>query len=171
MRWGGAFIHQRHLSNPSIARFNGWWGNDVSSRFAMAKEFQPFQSAEAWLVSNSPVLLLAALRGSCEIFDKVSMHSLRQKGDAMTLFAEELLSESLSDKVQIKSPSDPLRRGNQLSIVLDGDGKKVVAALKEKNVIVDYREPNVIRFAFAPLYNRFQDITNFVRVLYGELTG
>jgi kynureninase len=165
---GGAFIHEKHLANPSLNRFNGWWGNELSTRFLMEKRFRPYKSADAWQISNSPIFSMASLRGALELFDKTSIKELREKGDRMTAFCEKLLLKYLAHKVAIVSPSDLAKRGNQLSLNIQGNGQQMVAALKAKNIIVDFREPNIIRFACAPFYNRFQEVVCFVKALHDE---
>src|SRR5437763_3820366 len=89
---GGVFVHERHASSD-LPRFEGWWGHDKARRFEMEPRFNPIPGAEAWQLSNPPVLQLAALRASMELFDRATMHALRRKGDLLTGYLEWLLKD------------------------------------------------------------------------------
>ena len=82
----GCFVHERHLGDASIPRLAGWWGNDPQKRFRMHLEpdFVPVQSADGWQLSNPPILALAPLRASLEIFDQAGIQALRQKSLGLT---------------------------------------------------------------------------------------
>ncbi|WP_257172277.1 kynureninase [Colwellia sp. M166] len=165
----GCFVHQRHVENTELNRFAGWWGHDKSSRFKMENTFKPIPTAEGWQLSNPPVLSLAAVRGS---FDTISlaggMPALRKKSLLLTDYMMRLIKAELGEKIRIITPQAPAERGCQLSLMLnvDGlDGKAMFNALEENGVTTDWREPNVIRVAPVPLYNNFQDVYHFVRIL------
>jgi len=165
----GCFVHQRHVENTELNRFAGWWGHDKSSRFKMENNFKPIPTAEGWQLSNPPVLSLAAVRGS---FDTITlaggMPALRKKSLLLTDYMIELIEAELGDKIRIITPKDAAERGCQLSLMVNVaglDGKAMFNALEENGVTTDWREPNVIRVAPVPLYNRFQDIYHFVSIL------
>jgi len=157
----GIFVHERHAHDFELPRFAGWWGHDKQSRFKMPPDFIPEAGAEGWQMSNPPILAMAALRASLEHFAEVGMSALRQKSLRLTSFLERCLHEVLSDKVQIITPTDSKHRGCQLSLrIKDGD-KKVFERLTAKDVIADWREPDVIRVAPVPMYNSFMDAYEF----------
>ncbi len=165
----GCFVHQKHVENTELNRFAGWWGHDKSSRFKMENTFKPIPSAEGWQLSNPPVLSLAAVRGS---FDTISlaggMPALRKKSLLLTDYMMRLIKTELGNKIRIITPQAPTERGCQLSLMVnvDGlDGKAMFNALEKNGVTTDWREPNVIRVAPVPLYNNFQDVYHFVRIL------
>ena len=166
---GGCFVHSMHHEKSSIHRFAGWWGHDKDSRFKMGDQFIPSKSVEAWQLSNPPILSVAAIRASLQIFREVGgMDPLRKKSLALTGYLEFLLKNQLDDNLQIVSPSNPEHRGCQLSIQLQANperSKRVFHFLREKGVTTDWREPNVMRVAPVPLYNRFLDVYNFVALL------
>ncbi len=165
---GGVFIHERH-ANWDGPRFAGWWGHDKETRFDMGPDFDPIIGAEGWQISNAPILPMACLRKSMDIFDEVGMIALRKKSENLTGYLEFLLN-TFEDKVSIITPSDPKDRGCQLSIIIHKDGKKVFKQLGERGLICDWREPDVIRLAPAPLYNSFSDVycaVNIIRSLVG----
>lgn len=166
----GLFVHEKHLSNPEIHRFAGWWGHDKASRFQMEKGFKPIQSAESWQLSNAPVLGMAAHLASLELFHQAGMEAIGQKRDTLTSFLEfviEDVSANNSEKVQFEiiTPKDSSKRGAQLSILAKGQGKSLFDALTKLGVIADWREPNVIRIAPAPLYNSYEDCYQFGQLL------
>ncbi len=162
---GGAFIHERHANSFDLPRFSGWWGHNKVTRFGMRDDFDPLPGAEGWQLSNPPILSLAAIRSSLDIFDQVGMTALVTKSRKLTGFMEELLKE-LGDAIEIITPNNPDERGCQLSIQINaGNGKQVFQSISEKGVIADWREPDVIRVAPVPLYNTFQDVFDFVLLL------
>ncbi len=164
----GAFVHERHAS-ADIPRFEGWWGNDPAERFAMGREFVPKPDADAWQLSNPPILSMTPLKSSLAIFQEVGIEALRAKSLALTGYMEELLDERCGSRVQVVSPADPAQRGGHLSLVVDGADRTLLSKLMEADVVVDFREPNVIRAAPAPSYVTFHDVWRFVDVLAGLL--
>jgi kynureninase len=166
----GAFVHERHLANNDLPQFAGWWGHDKNTRFLMDKTFVPMETAERWQISNAPVLSMAACRASLDIFAEVGMSALVQKSALLTDYLEFVVSElnrKHADCLQIITPSE--RRGCQLSIVAHGHGKPLLEKMMAQGIVPDWREPNVIRCAPVPLYNSFEDIWRFGRILDGLL--
>ena len=164
---GGAFVHERH-ARAKLPRFAGWWGHDKSSRFLMGPEFVPTPGADGWQLSNPPILALAPLRVSLEVFHRAGMARLREKSLKLTGYLEWLVQSQLTDVLEVVTPADPARRGAQLSIrVLGGRerGRALFEHLMEHGVIGDWREPDVIRISPAPLYNRFADCLAFVEAV------
>lgn len=163
----GCFVHERYALDYALPRFAGWWGHDKQSRFDMGPDFRPIPGAEGWQLSNPPILSLAPLIASLEIFDAVGMPALRDKSLALTGFLAELLERRLAGAVRILTPREPAQRGCQLSLTLNESsrGKAVFESLRSAGVICDWREPAVIRVAPVPLYNRFTDVLRFVEHL------
>ena len=160
---GGAFVHERHAT-ATLPRFAGWWGHDKTTRFQMGPQFMPTPGADGWQLSNPPILALAPLRVSLQIFRRAGMQALREKSLKLTGYLEWLVRTQLSDVLEIVTPADPARRGAQLSIrVLGGRerGRALFEYLMEHGIIGDWREPDVIRISPAPLYNRYADCLAF----------
>ncbi|HEY6763527.1 MAG TPA: kynureninase [Candidatus Sulfotelmatobacter sp.] len=158
---GGCFVHERH-GRTTLPRFAGWWGHDDKTRFEMPARFQPMPGAEGWQLSNPPILALAALRSSIDIFHEVGMDRLRAKSLLLTGFLEFLLRNVRSNAFSIASPLEPHRRGAQLSLRVLGKTRKWSAQLAASGVIGDWREPDIFRVAPVPLYNSFQEVYGFV---------
>lgn len=166
----GIFVHQRHEYNPELPRFAGWWGYDKETRFLMEPGFNPMRGAEGWQLSNAPVLGMAAHLASLDIFEAAGMERIGTKRDRMTAFLEYVIddiSERNKDRVtfEIITPREIKKRGAQLSILVHGQGKALFDALSEEGVVADWREPNVIRIAPAPLYNSYEDCYWFGQLL------
>lgn len=169
----GCFVHENHHKDESLPRFAGWWGHDKSTRFKMENEFKPMHSAEAWQLSNPPVLSLAAIRGSLDTIKKAGgIKALREKSLKLTGFMRYLLETEIPGRINILTPSDTQYSGSQLSLTVrlnekdDPErGKRVFTALEDAGVTGDWRYPNVIRVAPVPQYNSFNDVFRFVEIL------
>jgi kynureninase len=164
----GAFVHERHAMNRELPRLAGWWGNDPATRFRLHldPEFVPVQSADAWQVSNPPILSMAPLRAVLAIFDEAGgMEPLRAKSVKLTAYLEFLLTEIGSKKFTVITPHDPDARGCQLSILAHQHPKKLHDELTAAGVKCDFREPNIIRVAPTPLYNTFHEVWRFAKIL------
>jgi kynureninase len=163
----GAFVHEKH-HRAALPQFAGWWGNDPASRFRMGPEFEPVASADRWALSNPPIFSLTPLKSSLALFDRAGMGALRAKSLALTAYMEGLIT-ALAPRVRVRTPSDPAQRGCQLSLVVPGSSRELQRALLVRGIVCDFREPDVMRAAPAPLYNTFHDVWRFVREL-GNLT-
>lgn len=160
---GGAFVHERH-ARTTLPRFAGWWGHDKTTRFQMGPDFVPTYGADGWQLSNPPILALAPLRVSLEIFVRAGMSNLREKSLRLTGYLEWLVQTQLSDVLEVVTPDDPARRGSQLSIRVKGGrarGRALFEYLMEQGIVGDWREPDVIRISPTPLYNRYADCVAF----------
>ncbi|MCC5917659.1 MAG: kynureninase [Cryomorphaceae bacterium] len=164
----GVFVHQKHHKKKDLHRFAGWWGHDKSSRFDMPEDFVPIPSAEAWQLSNPPILGMTALLASLELFDQAGMKALREKAVKLNKylrFVVNEISERSGVSINIITPEEEKAHGCQLSLVFPKNGKALFDILTAQGVIADWREPDVIRMAPVPLYNRFQDIYEFGKKL------
>ena len=164
----GAFIHERHATNTRLPRFAGWFGNDPNTRFKLhlEPEFIPVASADAWQISNPPIFSMAPLRASLSIFQEAGgMETLRAKSTKLTGYLQFLIEQIGSRKFSIITPSDPNARGAQLSIQAHEHPKQLHDELVAAGVKCDFREPNVIRAAPAPLYNTFHEVWRFAQIL------
>src|SRR5437660_5473910 len=164
----GAFLHERHATNIELPRLAGWFGNDPNARFRLhlEPEFIPVPSADGWQISNPPILSMAPLRASLAIFDQAGgMESLRAKSMKLTGYLDFLLTEIGSKKFTVITPREPGARGCQLSILAHEHPKKLFEELQIAGVKCDFREPNVVRVAPTPLYNTFDEVWRFAKIL------
>ncbi len=165
----GLFVHEKHAKNKDLPRFAGWWGHDKAERFQMKPGFQPIEGAEGWQLSNAPVLGMAAHNASLDIFEKVGTKAIFEKRDDITAYLEFVINEisNSSEKAEFEiiTPKNPKKRGAQLSILAHGQGKALFDAMANQGVVADWREPNVIRIAPAPLYNSYEDVYRFGQIL------
>ncbi len=158
---GGCFVHERHANNENLNRFAGWWGHNKKTRFNMRHEFDALPGAEGWQLSNPPILSMAAIRASLDTFTEAGFENLRKKSEKLTGYLEFLLDEMKNDAINVITPRNPEERGCQLSIQVKNADKSLHTKLTEAGVISDWREPDVIRVAPAPLYNSFEDVFHF----------
>jgi kynureninase len=164
----GAFVHERHATNPKLPRLGGWFGNDPETRFRMQlePEFVPVASADGWQISNPPIFSMAPLRASLAIFDEAGgMQPLREKSVKLTGYLQFLLEHAGSHRFTVITPRAPDERGCQLSILAHQNPKELHKELEAAGVKADFREPNVIRAAPTPLYNSFHDVWRFAQIL------
>ena len=180
---GGIYVHERHATNKELPRFAGWWGNDPTERFKMPHQFVPVASADSWQLSNAPILPMAALRASLELFEEAGINRLATKSFALTTFLLFVIRDVLKKKnkeelIQILTPFESQKRGCQLSLQFNENGRAIFDQLTNAGVVADWREPDqagrgsgVIRIAPVPLYNSFEDIFKFGKLLEGALLG
>ncbi|MEO6967888.1 MAG: kynureninase [Rhodanobacteraceae bacterium] len=155
----GCFVHARH-AREELPRLAGWWGHDEATRFQMRPQFDPAPGADGWQLSNPPILALAPLRVSLEIFQRAGMQRLREKSEHLTGYLEWLINMQLADTLEILTPAEPERRGAQLSVRVRAGreaGRSLFEYLNAHGVLGDWREPDVMRLSPAPLYNTYRD--------------
>ncbi|HVS35290.1 MAG TPA: kynureninase [Gemmataceae bacterium] len=170
---GGCFVHEKYGDDLSLPRLAGWWGNDPATRFRMQLEpvFTPKVGADGWQISNPPILSMAPLRAALALFDDAGMTALRAKSERLTAYFEFLLDRLPPGRFVQITPRDPAQRGCQLSLTVHDRPRALVEKLETEGVVCDFREPNVVRAAPAPLYNSYHDVWTFVDVLgrfFGE---
>ena len=171
---GGCFVHARHAHRPDLPRLAGWWGHDAARRFAMRPQFEPMAGAAGWQVSNPPILSMAPLLASLELFARARPERLQEKSRALTALLERTLRAQLGDRIEIITPASPQARGAQLSVRLDlprERAQRCHEALMRAGVIHDWREPDVLRLAPVPLYNSFADVIGAVEALEAALSA
>ncbi|EDP71551.1 kynureninase [Flavobacteriales bacterium ALC-1] len=167
----GCFVHERHAYDKSLNRFTGWWSHNKQTRFNMRHEFDVLPGAEGWQLSNPPILSMAAIKASLDMFNNVGMDKLLAKSKKLTGYFEFLLKELGEDVIRIITPENPNERGCQLSIQVLNADKKLHDKLTEAGVISDWREPDVIRCAPVPLYNSFEDVYQMVEKMKNILNN
>lgn len=162
---GGIFVHEKWSSKSQTPRLGGWWGNDEKTRFKMEKGFHAKPDASGWNISTTPVFNMIGLKASLEIFDQAGMTNIRNKSIRLTAYLEFLLMQVPQLRFEIITPASIDERGAQLSLYFKDNGRAIHDKMLENGIIVDYREPGVIRVAPAPLYCSFQDVYQFYSIL------
>ncbi|REH52579.1 kynureninase [Tenacibaculum gallaicum] len=162
---GGLFVHEKHAHNKDLPRFAGWWNHNKETRFNMRQPFDVMAGGEGWQLSNPPILSMAAIRASLDMFEEVGMEALRAKSEKLTGYFEYLINQIDTASIKIITPSNPKERGCQLSIQVKDADKSLHKKLTENNIITDWREPDVIRCAPVPMYNSFEDVFRMVETL------
>ncbi|RMG35571.1 MAG: kynureninase [Methanobacteriota archaeon] len=163
----GAFVHEKHFEE-NLPRFEGWWGNKKETRFLMREEMETAYGAEAWQISNVPILSLVPLKSSIGMIKEIGMEKLRRKSVTLTGYLVFLLDKIDDDRIYI-TPRDPNQRGCQVSIHIKERGKELFKAITKRGIICDWREPDVIRVAPVPLYNSYQEVFRFYNIFRQEL--
>ncbi len=161
---GGIYVNESHCVNTNITRFEGWWGNNESTRFQMKKVFDPQKSAGAWQMSNAQIFPMALHNASLDVFMQAGLENLFAKSKMLTNYFEFLMNK-IEGAFEIITPNKPNERGCQLSLLTNKNGKQLFDKLSENGVVADWREPNVIRMAPVPLYNSFEDLWNIYNIL------
>ncbi len=163
----GAFVHARH-ARAALPRLQGWWGRDEATRFQMRPEFDPAPGAEGWQLSNPPILALAPLRPALELFQCAGIRRLRAKSEHLTGYLAWLIETRLGDVLEIRTPSEPARRGAQLSVRVRAGraaGQSLFEHLTRHGIVGDWREPDVMRIAPTPMYNTFADCLRYAQAV------
>ncbi|MGB1268328.1 MAG: kynureninase [Flavobacteriaceae bacterium] len=162
---GGLFVHEKHAHNKALNKFSGWWSHNKSTRFNMRQELDIIPGAEGYQLSNPPILSMAAIKASLDMFTKVGMTALREKSEQLTGYFEFLINQIETDRIKIITPTNPKERGCQLSVQVKNADKSLHKALTDNHIITDWREPDVIRCAPVPMYNSFEDVFKMVEKL------
>ncbi len=165
---GGVYVHERYASDPATARLGGWWGNDEEGRFKMEKGFKAKSNASGWNISTAQILNMVSLKASLELFEEAGMENLRAKSVQLTAWLEFLLQQLKNINFEIITPAAPEARGAQVSLYFKEQGREIHDKMIEKGIIVDYREPGVIRVAPAPMYCSYEDVYRFYEILRDE---
>jgi kynureninase len=164
-------VHERH-HGADVHRLAGWWGHNKDNRFKMGPAFEPIASAEAWQVSNAPVLSMAAQKAALALFDQVDLAAHRAKGLDLAgrcMAMLDALSVELEEPLEILTPRADAQRGCQVSVKFAKRDRSFFDALVAQGVVADWREPGTIRMAFIPFYNSYSDLARLEQILRQSL--
>lgn len=154
---GGAFVHERH-HHIDLPRLAGWWGHDKASRFQMGPAFSATVGAQGWQLSNPPILQMAALRASMDVFDRAGIANLRARGDRLTAYLLWWIDQLPPERAELLTPRAPNRRGSMLTLRVQGQAELAALQLLARGIAVDFRQPDILRLTPAPLYARWADV-------------
>jgi kynureninase len=162
---GGAYLHEKYARDKDFVRLGGWWGNDEASRFRMEKGFIAKPNADGWNMSTAQVFNMVSLKASLAIFEEAGIGAILSKSKELTGYLHFLLRSLDNLRFQIITPAEPQRRGAQLSLYFEERSKEIHQKMLDAGIVVDYREPGVIRVAPSPLYNSFEEVYRFYHIL------
>jgi kynureninase len=143
------------LRNP----LPGWLGHARPFDFELA--YEPAEGMQAFVTSSPSMIALAALDGALDVFERTTMEEIRAKSLALTDVFIALVEEQLPGVFQLATPLEHEKRGSQVALRHD-EGYAIIQALIERGVIGDFRDPDICRFGFTPLYLRFVDVFDAV---------
>lgn len=149
----GLYVREAHHGlRPALA---GWWGHEKATQFEMRDTYTPADSAGAFQIGTPPLLSLAPVEGSVELVREAGIDRIRAKSIALCEFWTAIVDDA--DGYKVGSPRDPERRGGHVAVE-HPYAEGVSRALKARDVVVDFRPPDVVRFCPAPLYVGFEDL-------------
>ncbi len=163
---GALYVNPRHFGRePALA---GWWGYRKDRQFDMAHHWEGAANAGAWQISTIPLLAASTLAGSLAIFEEAGIEPIREKSLAQTDYLISLIQGSgLCDEpygYRIGTPRDHARRGGHVAVEHQ-EAARITQALKARDIIPDFRQPNVIRLAPIALSTTYHEIWQTVQAL------
>ncbi|TMI86373.1 MAG: kynureninase [Bacteroidetes bacterium] len=163
---GAIYIHERFHNDKNIARYGGWWGYNKATRFKMDKGFKPINTAEGWQLSTPTFTSLALYKAALDIFEQAGWENILAKRKLLNDYLWFVLNEiKIKGAFEIITPKNEKEKGCQVSLLMPDRGKTVFDELAKAGIMVDWREPNVIRLAPVPLYNSFEEVWQFGNIL------
>ncbi|KAL1110057.1 hypothetical protein AAG570_014062 [Ranatra chinensis] len=159
----GFYLNKKHFGKePGLA---GWHGNKKESQFQMEHKFDHALSAGGWQTGTQPLLSMAPLEGVLRIYLEAGIGAVRKKSLQQTAYLMYLIESRLVQYgFQIGNPREDQRRGGHISLEHD-EAFRICQALRQRKVIPDFREPNVVRLAPVALYTSYEDVYNLVEIL------
>jgi kynureninase len=159
------FVHERHHGTPP--GLAGWWGSDKARQFDMAIQFAPAGDAGAWQIGTPSILSSASLYGALKIHREAGLERIRAKSLDLTGWLMALVDDLLTEppySFTIGTPRESERRGGHIALE-HAQAVQICKALKQRGIVPDFRQPNVIRVAPIPLYTTYQGIWQLVAAL------
>jgi kynureninase len=160
---GGLYVNEKHFgTSPGLA---GWFGSKKEKQFDMEHTFSQAPQAGAYQIGTPHILSMAPLLGSLEIFSEAGMKAIREKSLRLTQFFMDCLESELANSgLTIRNPMNKENRGPHIYLE-HPEAASICQALKARNIIPDFRNPNGIRLAPVALYNTFREVYETVKAL------
>ena len=157
-----AFIYVRpDLIKKCYPILRGWLGHKAP--FDFTNTFEKSASIEMMRIGTPPVIQMAILEKALDIFRDLDFYKLREESIKLSDLFIDMVEQTCSD-LQLESPIKPSERGSQVSFS-HPSGYAIMQALIDRNIVGDFRAPNIIRFGITPLYINEKDIIRTVKVL------
>jgi kynureninase len=159
------YVNKRHFNKePALP---GWFGYVKEKQFDMSLHFEHAKSAGGWQISSPAILSTAPLEGALQITLEAGIEKIREKSVKMTSYLMYLLDELSQEPYNfiIGTPRTPEKRGGHVAVEREKEAFRINEALKAKDVVPDFRLPNIIRIAPIPLYNTYHEIWQVVHYL------
>ena len=170
---GGAFIHQLYATDSTLPRLAGWWGQKKEKRFDQNSKFSPTPTAEGWQLSGPPILSLSVQRASLDILEQAGFENVVSKGKMLSAYFIFILKEMNKavgrNLVEIITPENEEAHGCQISFKVLENGKHFFDIFRKNSILLDWFEPDVIRVAPIPLYNKFEEIYTFGQIFLSNI--
>lgn len=162
----GLYINKRHFGEtPGLA---GWHGNVKETQFQLRHSHEASQDADGWLTGTAPLLSMAGLDGVLDIYEEAGMDRVREKSLRLTAYMMYLIDTKLKQYgCEVGTPREDAVRGGHVALE-HKEAYRICKALKDRNVIPDFREPNVVRLAPVALYSSYEDIYRLIDII-GEI--
>jgi kynureninase len=149
------YVAARHL-DTFTQPIQGWMGN--TDPFLMGPDYVPVQGIRRFLSGTPAVAGMLAVEDMVALIEEAGIDAVRKKSEQLTAYAVELADERLATYgVTLGSPRDPGRRGGHVTLQ-HPRMREVVAALWERDVIPDYREPAGLRVGLSPLSTSYDEL-------------
>lgn len=163
---GSLYVNRKHFNK--LPGLTGWWGYQKERQFDMLHTWESAEGAGAWQISTIPVLSAAPLVGSLRIVGEAGIERIREKSLAQTEYLMELIERSGLTGPEygyhIGTPREPERRGGHVAVEHE-HGTQIARVLKTRNVIPDFRPPNIVRLAPIALYTSYHELWQVVQHL------
>jgi len=158
-----AFLYvAERLQEQLQSSLPGWMGH--AEPFAFVDDYRPAEGIVKYLTGTPSILALAALEAGLDTFDGIAMSDVAEKSRQLSqLFIDEVEARC-GGEVRLASPRDPAARGSHV-VFAHPQGYAVMQALIARGIVGDFRAPDLMRFGFAPLYNRFEEIVGAAEIL------
>lgn len=165
----GLYINKRHFGKtPGLA---GWHGNVKETQFQLRHSHEASRDADGWLTGTAPLLSMAALDGVLDIYDEAGMDRVREKSLRLTAYMMYLIDTRLKQHgCEAGTPREDGVRGGHVALE-HKEAYRICKALKDRNVIPDFREPNVVRLAPVALYTSYEDVYRLIGIIEEILAG
>lgn len=171
---GGAFIHEKHVTQPDLPHYGGWWGNDPATRFEMRRNFEPVLTADRFALSNPPSHSAAAALGGLDAFEQASrlnggtLDRMWERREQLWRFLYDTVSgiqAHMPTVFEIITPAEDGAHGAMLSIFVPGKAEAVEKALEERGFAADARGNSIVRISTVPFWVSAEQVYNFGEAL------